>query len=119
MQPVSVKNLVSAMTIAVKDPQHIHKVYEIAGPEKLTFDQIIDTICRVMGKTRLKIHIPMPLMRPGALIAECIFPKPPITRDQLLMLEEDNVTENNALESVFNIKPVGFEEGIREHLSGQ
>src|SRR3990172_4346405 len=81
MQPVSVKNLVSAMTIAVKDPQHIHKVYEIAGPEKLTFDQIIDTICRVMGKTRLKIHIPMPLMRPGALIAECIFPKPPITRD--------------------------------------
>ena len=117
MQPVSVKNLVSAMTIAVKDPQHIHKVYEIAGPEKLTFDQIIDTICRVMGKTRLKIHIPMPLMRPGALIAECILRKPPITRDQLLMLEEDNVTDNNALESVFNIKPVGFEEGIRSYLT--
>src|SRR3989337_3102816 len=119
MQPVSVKNLASAMTMAIQKSKHTNKTYEIAGPEKLTFDQIIDTICRVMGKTRLKIHIPMPLMRPGALIAECIFPKPPITRDQLLMLEEDNVTENNALESVFNIKPVGFEEGIREHLSGQ
>ena len=119
MQPVSVKNLASAMTMAIQNSKHTNKTYEIAGPEKLTFDQIIDTICRVMGKTRLKIHIPMPLMRPGALIAECIFPKPPITRDQLLMLEEDNVTENNALESVFNIKPVGFEEGIREHLSGQ
>src|SRR3989337_911093 len=119
MQPVSVKNLDSAMTMAIQNSKHTNKTYEIAGPEKLTFDHIIDTICRVMGKTRLKIHIPMPLMRPGALIAECIFPKPPITRDQLLMLEEDNITENNALESVFGIKPVGFEEGIREHLSGQ
>ena len=116
MQPVSVKDIVSAMTMAVKDPQHIYKVYEIAGPEKLTFDQIIDTICRVMGKTRLKIHIPMPLMRIGALAAECTLPKPPITRDQLLMLEEDNITENNALESIFGIKPIRFEEGIKEYL---
>ena len=117
MQPVSVKNLASAMTMAIQNSKHTNKTYEIAGPEKLTFDQIIDTICRVMGKTRLKIHIPLPLMRPGALIAECILRKPPITRDQLLMLEEDNVTDNNALESVFNIKPVGFEEGIRSYLT--
>ena len=128
MQTVSVKDLVKAMTMAinphtndfgvgVKDSKHINKVYEIAGPEKLAFNKIIDTICRVLGRTRLKIHIPMSLMRPGALIAECIFPKPPITRDQLLMLEEDNVTDNNALETVFGIKPVGFEEGIKGYLA--
>lgn len=116
MQTVSVKDLVKAMTMAIKDSKHINKVYEIAGPEKLAFDEIIDTICRVLGKTRLKIHIPMCLMRPGAAIAETIFPKPLITRDQLLMLEEDNVTDNNALERVFGIKPLRFEEGIREYL---
>jgi NADH dehydrogenase len=58
-------------------------------------------------------------MRHGAALAESILPKPPITRDQLLMLEEDNITDNNALESVFNIKPVRLEEGIREYLSSQ
>lgn len=116
MQPVSVKNLAAAMTIAIQNSKHINKTYEIAGPEKLAFDEIIDTICRVLEKARLKIHIPMCLMRPGAAIAEAILPKPPITRDQLLMLEEDNVTDNNALESVFNIKPVRFEEGIKEYL---
>ncbi|OGP64528.1 MAG: hypothetical protein A3K22_03785 [Deltaproteobacteria bacterium RBG_16_42_7] len=105
------------MTMAVKDPKHINKVYEIAGPEKLAFDQIIDTICRVLGRTRLKIHIPMPLMRIGATIGEYILPKPPITRDQLLMLEEDNVTDNNALEPVFGIKPLRFEEGIKGYLA--
>lgn len=116
MQPVSVTDLVKAMTMAVKDSQHINKVYEVAGPEKLAFNEIIDTICKVLGKSRLKIHIPMSFMRLGALIAECIFPKPPITREQLLMLEEDNVTDNNALELVFGIKPVKFEDGIREYL---
>jgi len=117
MQPVFVKDLASAMTMTVKDSRHINKVYEIGGPEKLAFDEIIDTVCRVLGKMRLKIHIPIWFMRPGAAIAECILRKPPITRDQLLMLEEDNVTDNNALESVFNIKPVGFEEGIRSYLT--
>ena len=117
MQTVSVKDLVKAMTKAVTDARHINKVYEIAGPEKLAFNEIIDAICRVLGRTRLKIHIPMPVMRIGAAIGECIFPKPPITRDQLLMLEEDNITENNALESIFGIKPVGFEEGIKGYLA--
>lgn len=58
----------------------------------------------------------MRLMRPGAALAESILPKPPITKDQLLMLEEDNVTDNNALEPVFGIKPTRFEEGIRSYL---
>lgn len=116
MQPVSVKDLAAAMTAAIKGAQSANKVYEIGGAERLTFDQIIDAICRALGKTRLKIHAPMPFMRIGAAIAEAILPTPPITRDQLLMLEEDNVTDNNALESVFGIKPVRFEEGMRSYL---
>ncbi len=116
MQPVSVKDLAAAMTAAIKGAQFVNKVYEIGGAEKLTFDEIIDAICRALGKTRLKIHIPIPLMKIGAAIAEAILPKPPITRDQLLMLEEDNITDNNALEAVFGIKPLRFEDGIREYL---
>ena len=116
MQLLYVKDLVRAMTTAITDLKHINKVYELGGAEKLAFDQIIDAICRVLGKTRLKIYVPMFLMRPGTAIAEAILPKPPITRDQLLMLEEDNVTDNNALEPVFGIKPTKFEEGIKEYL---
>jgi len=49
---------------------------------------------------------------------ESVLPKPPLTRDQLLMLQEDNVTRDNALEQVFGIKPGRFEDGIREYLVG-
>lgn len=119
MQPVFVKDLVKAMVMSIKDPGHINRTYEIGGSEKLNFDEIIDTICRVLGRRRLKCHIPMVLMRPGATIVEFLLSKPPITRDQLLMLEEDNTTEEKALEVVFGITPTRFEEGMREYLSGQ
>ena len=64
----------------------------------------------------MKVHLPMPLMRPCAALAEKLLSTPPITRDQLLMLEEDNVTGVNALTEVFGIIPTGFEEGMRRYL---
>lgn len=117
MQPLFVKDLVKTMVMSIKDIKHINRTYEIGGPEKLTFDEIIDTICKVLGRRRLKCHIPIFLMRPVAAIAEAVLPRPPITRDQLLMLEEDNTTEEKALEFVFGITPTGFEEGMKGYLA--
>jgi uncharacterized protein YbjT (DUF2867 family) len=116
MQPVLVKDLVKALAMAVSDSRYRGAVYEIGGADKLTFNEIIDTLCKVLGKWRLKVHIPVVLLKPGALLMEAFFPHPLITRDQLLMLQEDNVTDKNALKDVFHIEPVPFEEGIRSYL---
>ncbi len=117
MQPVYVKDLVRAMVMAVKDGRYLGKTYEIGGRDILTFEEIIDTICKVLGKRRIKVHIPISLLRPGAWIMETLLPRPLLTRDQILMLEEDNITTENALPEVFKIEPTGFEEGIRTYLS--
>ena len=116
MQPVFIKDLVKAVAFAVKDSKYSGETYEIAGPEKLTFDEIIDTICKVLGKRRLKVHMPIALLKPGAFLMETFLTTPLLTRDQLIMLEEDNVTQKNDLQEVFNIEPTGFEEGIRSYL---
>lgn len=117
MQPVYIKDLVKALVMAVKDSKYSSEAYEIAGPEKLTFDEIIDTICKVLDKRRIKLHMPIPLLRPGALLMETFLPTPLITRDQLIMLKEDNVTQKNALKEVFNVEPTRFEEGIKSFLA--
>lgn len=115
MQPVFVNDLVRAMADSIRRAETKRMVYEAAGRDVLTFDEIIDSIAEVLGKTRIKIHIPMPLMRINAALLE-ILPKPPITKDALLMLEEDNVTPTNALPMVFGIKPTGFVEGMKTYL---
>lgn len=116
-QPVFIKNVAGAFVSALDMNETIGKVCELGGPERLTFDDVIEKIARALGrKPPAKVHMPMPLMRVGAGLAETVLPTPPITRDQLLMLEEDNVTDNNALTGVFHIEPTGFVEGMKTYL---
>jgi uncharacterized protein YbjT (DUF2867 family) len=116
MQPVFVRDLVKAMCLSVKTDKTRNKVYEVAGPRIYTFDEILDSIAEAVGKKRLKVHIPMPLMRLNAAAMEAVLPRPPLTRDQLIMLEEDNITSENALRAVFGIEPTGFIEGMRTYI---
>lgn len=115
MQPVSAIDVAEAITAAVVD-KRFAGTYELGGPEKLTFDEIIDKICGILNKKRIKFHMPIGILNPLAAFMEIILPKPPLTRDQLIMIQEDNITDNNALESVFNIKPIKFEDGMKEYL---
>lgn len=116
MQPVFVKDVVRAVSLSVEAGATMGKTYEIGGKDVFTFDEIIDLIGAAIGRRRLKAHIPMPLMRVVAALLERLLLRPPITRDQLLMLEEDNVTTDNALTGVFGITPVPFAEGTATYL---
>src|SRR4051794_37987391 len=42
--------------------------YELAGPEKLTYDQMADLVSRIAGRPRPLVHMPLPLVR-SSLIA--------------------------------------------------
>ncbi|MBI5642180.1 MAG: complex I NDUFA9 subunit family protein [Deltaproteobacteria bacterium] len=116
MQPVFAADLAGAMTASIKRPDTIGETYDAAGPDILTFDEIIDRISEVLGKKRIKVHGPMPLMRVNAILMERFMSNPPFTRGSLIMLEEDNITFNNSLPKVFGISPAGFVEGMKTYL---
>ena len=116
MQPVFVKDVVAAFVRSLEMDGARGRVFELGGAQVLTFDGLIDEIARFLGKRRLKVHVPMSLMRLGASLLEAALSHPPITRDALVMLEEDNATEDNALPSVFGINPTPFSEGLKSYL---
>lgn len=116
MQPVFVKDVVAAFVRSLEMDGAGERVFELAGPEAMTFDALIDSIARQLGKRCLKLHVPMPFMRLGAALFEATLLRPPITRDALVMLEEDNVTGDNALPSFFGINPAPFSEGLKSYL---
>ena len=116
-QPVYVDDVAGAIAGSLDMDETAGRVFELGGPRAFTFDETMDEIARALGRRApLKIHVPMALMRVGAALAEAALPVPPITRDQLLMLEEDNVTDSAALEEVFGITPTAFAEGMRTYL---
>jgi NADH dehydrogenase len=96
-QPIWVEDVASCYVNALDNPKTIGKAYGLAGPKIYTFEELIKTILKVKGRRRLIIKMPMKLARFNAKILEKILDPPPLSIDQLIMLEDDNVCSKEML----------------------
>lgn len=122
MQPVPVGDVAKCFAGALTEAKSIDQTYDLCGGEILTFEEVLDAILDVTGRMRIKIHVPMVLARFQAAVLEFVFPKvlgkaPPLNRDQLLMLAEDNVGNPQPANALFGLKPTSFKQGIAAYLS--
>ena len=92
LQPVWVDDLARGVLLALdrSDTMEI----ELGGPDVVDWNELWERLKRALGTKRPTLHVPMWLMRPQALLLERL-PSPPVTRDQLRMLElGDNVVSD-------------------------
>jgi uncharacterized protein YbjT (DUF2867 family) len=47
--------------------------YELAGPERLTYDQMSDLVSRIAGRPRPLVHVPLPLIRSSLIALRSVF----------------------------------------------
>jgi uncharacterized protein YbjT (DUF2867 family) len=123
-QPVPVEVVAAAFAGSLGEPKSIGQTYDLCGPEALTLSEIVDRIQAVLGKRRLKLRVPLSLARCQAACMEFILPHllrkaPPLNRDQLLMLEEDNVGNPQPANELFKLQPVPLQEGIAGYVRPQ
>lgn len=116
IQPVYIEDVASCIAKILADGKHMGKTYEIGGAEQLNYKEVTKAIAEALGVNRPMVHVPMFFMGPLAKVAETILPKPPVTTDQLIMLQEDNVCDRNDLQETFGIEPVKFREGLGRFL---
>ncbi|MEO7364829.1 MAG: sugar nucleotide-binding protein, partial [Sphingomicrobium sp.] len=104
-QPVYVRDLAEAIAKAALDPgQYGGTTYEIGGPQVMTMREINAAVLEASGQSTELIDMPdfvaSSLSRVGWL------PGSPLTRDQWLMLQHDNVaTADTPGLQAFAIKP--------------
>ena len=89
-QPVFVGDVADAIVSALDRPEAAGKIYELGGPEILTFRQMMEMLLAEIRRVRLLLPVPAGLAAFAAWFAEFL-PGPPLTRDQVRMLESDNV----------------------------
>ena len=121
MQPVPVADVATAFVQTLNETKSVSQTFDLCGPQALTFDEIIATILRATGRKRLKLHVPMGIARIQVAVLEFVFAKllrksPPLNRDQLLMLQEDNTGNPEPAHTLFKLSSVPFEEGIASYL---
>jgi NADH dehydrogenase len=107
-QPVHVSDVVEAFVRSLDDSSTIGHDYELGGPEVLTYEQIVDRVMKALKTSRIKIRVPVPVIRPAVIAMQAVLPNPPVTTTLLELLPVPNVVSDNALVSKFNITPTPF-----------
>jgi NADH dehydrogenase len=104
-QPVYVRDLAGAIASAALNPTgHDGKTYEIGGPQALSMAELHQEILKITGQT--PEVLPMPNLFGAALSWFGWLPGAPLTRDQWLMLQRDNVPSGDLPGlDVFGIAP--------------
>ena len=112
-QPVYVGDVAQAIARAASAPGMEGQTFTLGGPAIYTFKQILELILRETYRERVLIPVPFFAARPlGSLlqVAELFGLPAPLTRDQVLMLESDNVVPEGAPGlAALGVAPTGLE----------
>ena len=98
-QPAFVGDVAEVVARAIDGTVEGGRVYELGGPEVLSLRQIVEETCRIIGRKRLLAPLPFPLARimgsvlqfADMLTLGLIPDELVLTRDQVTLLESDNV----------------------------
>jgi len=100
LQPVYVADVAAAVAAAVADPARAGMTFEVGGPAVYTFRELVELVMKETGKHRPLLPMPnaigMVLGRLGEIQGAILPVTPIVTRDQVLLLGEDNVVTPGA-----------------------
>lgn len=95
LQPVHVDDLAKAVSHAMDNPTAAGRIFELGGAGTYRYREILDQVLATLGRRRVLLPVPFPIWHLLAAIAAWL-PNPPLTRDQVLLMREDNVANPNA-----------------------
>lgn len=117
LQPIALDQVARAFVEALILPSSIGQTYDLCGQERLEFREVLQGILAALGRRRLILPIPWAMARLQARILEFLWPRllrraPPLSRDQILMLEEDNIGDGTLADAAFGLRHVPFRVGL-------
>ncbi|HEY2541873.1 MAG TPA: NAD(P)H-binding protein [Gaiellaceae bacterium] len=117
MQPIWVDDVAEYYVRAIDQPGATGRIFEIGGPEAVTWNDFWGRLKRVLGVRRPSVHVPTGVLRAQATLTDRL-PGAPVTRDQLTMLElGDNVVVDPSAVETFQIPLVPLDEQLRRAVT--
>jgi NADH dehydrogenase len=114
IQPIWVDDVASYFARAVEDEAATGRLFELGGPDVVSWNELWHRLRHALGVRRPSLHVPMALMRAGALVTERLPGDIPLTRDLLKMMEAgDNVVTNDDAATTFALDLVPLDEQLR------
>ena len=117
IQPIWIDDVSAYFAEAVQRPDAAG-IYELGGPDAVSWNEFWERLKRVLGVRRPSVHMPMALMRANAMLTERLPGDIPLTRDLLTMLEHgDNTVSNDEAVRTFALPLVPLDDQLRRAAS--
>jgi NADH dehydrogenase len=104
-QPIHVGDVARVVVAAFADPTTVGGTFELGGPRYWTYREITAEVLAAMGKRRIVIPMPVPLIRLVAGSAEFVHIPFPVATDQLRQLRLDNIGPLDVIPARFGFTP--------------
>ena len=121
-QPLAIGDLTRIVGDVLRDETTVRREYPLGGPRYWTYREIVGEVLSAMGKRRVLVPMPVPLIRLVAGSSELVRLPFPVATDQLRQLKFDNIGPLDAVKSAFGFDPKPMEGGLthlRKRLADQ
>lgn len=113
-QPVHAADVASAVLAAAERPGATGRIYDVAGPEPLTFTELLRAAARAVASRTRFVPVPLPPVVAAARGYELLSPNPKIRAEQFLRLSEDKAFRIDQAVSDLGYSPRPFPQGIHD-----
>lgn len=107
-QPVYVGDVAEAIARSVDGKVKGGQVYELGGPQVLTFKQCMEELLMVIERRRLLVPVPFWMANIQASILQ-LLPSPLLTKDQVEQLREHNIVSDEAAKAARTLTGLGIQ----------
>lgn len=124
LQPIEVGQVARAFVRAIPVAATHGRTYDLCGPERMSFREVLRTILGALARRRAIVTIPFAVAGFQARLLEFLWPRvlgqaPPLNRDQIRMLAEDNVGDGGPADLEFSLVHVPFAEAMRRQFGSR
>jgi NADH dehydrogenase len=121
-QPIPVREAAWCFVRALGQPASMGATLDLVGSEVLTLAEILKAILAASGRRRLIVRVPMMAARVLAWLLEAVSrisaTAPPLNRDQLIMLEEENIGNPQSAIELLGLQVPRFAQEIAHPAEG-
>jgi NADH dehydrogenase len=110
-QPVFAGDVAKAVMASLAGKAKTRAVYELGGPEILTMKEVMQRVLAYAMRKRWLVPLPFFLAKLQGAILQ-LLPSPPLTLDQVRLLERDNVVSEAAKREARTLAALGITEPV-------
>lgn len=108
LQPLWIEDLANIMLWTLDNPKTSRELFEIGGPEQLSFRDIVLTVLDVMDVKRTLVSVSTPMIRIATMLADYVSLQIPTNIFWLDYLATNRTCSLNTVPHIFNLLPSHF-----------